>query len=215
MTLFIPVILFIVFGELLACFLFGMVLVRSGFFSNAEVYHRSRPWLLAGGLAVGVPMHVAALILAFTGKYSFMNSLPQIGGAIAIALVYLTLLTGWEQTVRALWLQKALKSVGRLALTNYLSQTVICTTIFYSFGFGLYARMGRPATLLIVLGVWVVQLLLSPLYLRWFRIGPVEWVWRSLAQWRRMPLRRQHVELIPSESLPLPLAEAEKGIKEG
>jgi uncharacterized protein len=191
-----PVLIFFIWGELLACFLFGVVLVRSGFFSNPEVYQRWRPWLLAGGLVVGIPMEVAALILAFAGKYAFISAGPLMGGAIAIAVVYLTLLTGWEQSARALWLQKALKAVGRLALTNYLSQTVICTTIFYSFGFGLYARTGRPVTLLVVLGVWVVQLIASSLYLRWFRIGPVEWVWRSLALRRRLPLWRREADAV-------------------
>jgi uncharacterized protein len=186
-----PVILFFIWGELLACFLFGALLVRVGFFSSTDVYRRWRPGLLVGGLAIGIPMHVASLIFAYAGNYSFLSSLPHMGGAIAIAVVYLTLLTGWEQTARALWLQDRLKAVGRLALTNYLSQTVICTTIFYSFGFGLYARLGRPATLLVVLGVWTVQLIVSPLYLRWFRIGPVEWVWRCLAQCRVLPLRRR------------------------
>src|SRR5207248_2341749 len=98
---------------------------------------------------------------------------------------------GWAQTNRAAWLQDRLKAVGRLALTNYLSQSVICTTIYYSFGLGLYATTGRPATLLVVLGVWVLQLLVSPLYLRYFRIGPVEWVWRSLSQRRVLPLLRR------------------------
>jgi uncharacterized protein len=179
-------------GDLLACFLFGAFLVRAGFFSNPVVYRRWRPWLLAGGLLLGVPMHAAALILMFAGgKYAFLSAAPHLCGAIGIAAVYLTLLTGWAQTERAAWLQERLKAVGRLALTNYLSQTVICTTIFYSFGFGLYATTGRPATLLVVLGAWLLQLLLSPLYLRYFRIGPVEWVWRSLSQRRMLPLRRR------------------------
>jgi uncharacterized protein len=107
---------------------------------------------------------------------------------MGIAVVYLTLLTGLAQTSRARWLQNSLKAIGRLALTNYLMQTVICTTIFYSFGLGLYGTLGRPATLLVVLGVALLQLVLSPLYLKVFRIGPVEWVWRSLAHWQRQPL---------------------------
>jgi uncharacterized protein len=174
--------LFVIVGELLACFLFGAFLVRGGFFSDPDVYRRWRPWLLGFGLVVGIPAHVAALIMTFAaGAYEFLASAPHLFGAIAIAVVYLTLLTGWAQTERGAWLQHAFKSVGRLALSNYLSQTVICTTIFYSFGFALYDTLGRPATLLVVLGVWIVQLVVSPLYLRWFRIGPVEWVWRSLA----------------------------------
>ncbi|QJX00740.1 DUF418 domain-containing protein [Frigoriglobus tundricola] len=189
-------------GELLACFLFGATLVRCGFFSDPDVYSRWRPWLLAGGLLIGVPAEVEALILSFNGERDNMAAGPQLFGAMAVATVYLTLLTGWAQGQRALWLQNRLKAVGRLALSNYLSQTVICTTVFYSFGLGLYATMGRPATLLVVLGVWALQLLISPLYLRFFAIGPVEWVWRSLAQRRPLPLRRrQTVRLIPEEGV--------------
>ena len=98
------------------------------------------------------------------------------------------LVTGWSYSGRAQWLQSRIRAVGKLALTNYLSQTVICTTIFYSFGFALYGTLGRPATLLVVLGVWLLQLVVSPLYLKVFRIGPVEWVWRSLSYRRLMPV---------------------------
>jgi uncharacterized protein len=175
--------------QLLACFLFGAFLTRSGFFSDPEVYGRWRPWFLAGGLILGVPLHVASLILTFAGEKSAMMSIgPQQAGALGIALVYLTLLTGWAQSNRAKWWQDQLKAVGRLALSNYLLQTVICTTIFYSFGFALYGTLGRPMTLLVVLGVWLLQLLVSPLYLEAFRIGPVEWLWRSLALRRRLPI---------------------------
>jgi uncharacterized protein len=176
-------------GQLVACFLFGALLVRGGFFDDPEVYRRWRRWLLAGGLLLGIPMHTASLILTFAaGKYAFLAAAPHMCGEIAIGVVYLTLLTGWAQSDRAVWLQDRLKAVGRLALTNYLAQTVICTAIFYSFGFGLYGTLGRPATLLVVLGVWLLQLLVSPLYLKVFRIGPVEWVWRSLSRRRLLPL---------------------------
>jgi uncharacterized membrane protein YeiB len=188
-------------GELLACFLFGAVLVRSGFFSDPDVYRRCRPWLLGGGLLIGVPVQLAALILTFGSDRDALAGGPQLFGGIAIAIVYLTLLTGWAQTRRAEWLQNRLKAVGRLALTNYLAQTVICTTIFYSHGLALFATLDRPATLLIVLGVWTVQLLVSPVYLRFASIGPVEWVWRSLAQGRVLPLRRSRTDTVESHPL--------------
>jgi uncharacterized protein len=199
-TIFLLVVLIFIYGELLACFMFGAILVRSGFFHDPEVYCRWRPWLLAVGLLIGVPMHVAVLILTFGGGNDTVTTAAQLCGGIAIALVYLTLLTGWEQSHRAEWLQRRLKAVGRLALTNYLSQTVICTTIFYSFGFGLYATLGRPETLLIVLAVWLVQLLISPVYLRFFSIGPVEWLWRSLSQLRMLPMRQRKSVVETSQS---------------
>ncbi len=156
--------LVVLFGELLAFFLFGAVLVRAGFFSDPDVYARWRPWLLAGGLLIGVPMHAAALILTFSGSASMLAGAPHQRGALAVVAVYLTLLTGRAQTHRAKWVQDRLKAVGRLALTNYLSETVICTTIFCSFGFGLDAALGPPETLLVLLGVWAAQpALQSPL----------------------------------------------------
>src|SRR5262249_46854983 len=75
-------------GRLRACSLFGAFLVRRGFFSAAEVYRRWRGWLLAGGLLLGVPMHVAALILTFAGgKFAILNIAPHLCGELAIAAV--------------------------------------------------------------------------------------------------------------------------------
>lgn len=78
------------------------------------------------------------------------------------------------------FLKKSLAAVGRMALTNYLMHTVICIFIFYGFGFGLFGQLERYQLYYVVLSVWVFQLLMSPLWLKNFRYGPVEWLWRSL-----------------------------------
>jgi uncharacterized protein len=77
-----------------------------------------------------------------------------------------------------------------MAFTNYLVQTVICTTIFYGHGFGLFGSVERTGQILIVLAVWALQLWYSPLWLRHFRFGPAEWLWRSLTYGRPQPMRR-------------------------
>jgi uncharacterized protein len=76
-----------------------------------------------------------------------------------------------------------------MAFTNYLLQTLICTTIFYGHGFGLYARVERTGQILIVFAVWVVVVIFSGLWLRSFRFGPFEWLWRSLTYRKRQPFR--------------------------
>jgi uncharacterized protein len=83
-----------------------------------------------------------------------------------------------------------LAAVGRTAFTNYLAQSVLCTTIFYGFGLGLYGDVERTGQILIVFAVWAVQLVVSPLWLRRFRFGPFEWAWRSLTYGRLQPMRR-------------------------
>jgi uncharacterized protein len=77
-----------------------------------------------------------------------------------------------------------------MALTNYLLQTVICTAIFYGHGFGLFGQLERWTQALVVLAVWLVQLILSPLWLGRFRFGPAEWLWRTLTYMKRQPMHR-------------------------
>ncbi len=74
--------------------------------------------------------------------------------------------------------------------TNYLMQTIICTTLFYGHGLGLYGYVERTGQLYITLAIWTLQLLWSPLWLRYFRFGPFEWLWRSATYFRLQPLLR-------------------------
>jgi uncharacterized protein len=76
-----------------------------------------------------------------------------------------------------------------MAFTNYLMHTLICTTIFYGYGLGLFGRVERFGLMAFVLGIWILQLLVSPIWLKHFRFGPAEWLWRSLTYWRRQPMR--------------------------
>jgi uncharacterized protein len=77
-----------------------------------------------------------------------------------------------------------------MAFTNYILQTLICTTLFFGHGFGLYGSVERTGQILIVLAIWGFQLLLSPWWLARFRYGPLEWAWRSLSYGTRQPFRR-------------------------
>src|SRR5262249_12027455 len=85
------------------------------------------------------------------------------------------------------WLLTPLAAVGQMALTNYLSQSAICTTLFYGYGFGWYGKLERYELWYVVLAIWAFQLALSPIWLRIFRFGPMEWLWRSLTYWKCQP----------------------------
>jgi uncharacterized protein len=80
--------------------------------------------------------------------------------------------------------------VGRMAFSNYILETIVCTTIFYGHGFGRFARFDRLQGALIVLAVWTFLFILSQVWLRYYYSGPLEWLWRSLTYWRRQPFRR-------------------------
>ena len=87
------------------------------------------------------------------------------------------------------WLIRPFAAVGRMALTNYVMHTVICMTLFGGFGLGWFGQLARHQLYYIVAAIWTLQLVVSPLWLRRFRFGPLEWLWRSLTFARRLPLR--------------------------
>jgi uncharacterized protein len=90
-----------------------------------------------------------------------------------------------------------------MAITNYLMQSLLAGFIFYAYGLGLYGRVSPAAALFITLLIFGCQLLYSPLWLKRFRYGPVEWLWRTLSYGRRQPMRRDR-------PLPAPGEQAEK-----
>ncbi len=85
-------------------------------------------------------------------------------------------------------LQRSLAAVGQMALTNYLLQTIICTTIFYGHGLGWFGYLSRVELIPVVFVIWCLQMIGSPIWLQYFRFGPFEWLWRSLSYWRLQPL---------------------------
>jgi uncharacterized protein len=111
-------------------------------------------------------------------------------------LVALGWLSALALVVRAGWwreLRRRLAACGRMAFTCYILTSVICTTLFYGHGLGLFGRVSRVGQAGITLAVWLLLLWLAPFWLARFRYGPLEWLWRSLAYRKRQPWRRRMV----------------------
>jgi uncharacterized protein len=108
-------------------------------------------------------------------------------GAIAnVALVVIVAKSGLVP-----WLTRRIAAVGQTALSNYLFTSVSCSLLFNGFGFGLYGKLEYYQLYAVVACVWAMNLILSPIWLRHFQFGPMEWVWRSLTYWKRQPMRRR------------------------
>jgi uncharacterized protein len=84
---------------------------------------------------------------------------------------------------------RVLAAAGRMAFTNYLMQSLICAIVFTGLGFGLYGQLQRYELYYVVAAIWAVQLIWSPLWLKYYRYGPLEWLWRSLTYRKMQPLR--------------------------
>lgn len=108
----------------------------------------------------------------------------------AIALFYMASLLLLIR--RRFWRQlfTPLQSAGRMALTNYLLQSLVCTFLFYSYGLGWYGQIASAYGLVLALLIFAVQVWISGLWLRRFRFGPFEWVWRSLTYGKGQPMKR-------------------------
>ncbi len=168
--------------QLAGMMLMGAALMRSGWLKgqfSLRHYRRTGALLVAAGMAVNLPAIFAQWYLAWDYRWcAFLLQAPrelsdplQAIGNAALAWGY------WPQLCR-FRLVGAIACVGRMALTNYLLQTLICTTLFYHLG--LFMRFDRLQLLAFVPPIWAVNLLVSSLWLRRFRQGPVEWLWRQL-----------------------------------
>lgn len=168
--------------QLAGMMLMGAALMRSGWLKGQfrlRHYRRTGALLVAAGMAVNLPAIFAQWYLAWDYRWcAFLLQAPRELSAPLQAIGYAALAWGyWPQLCR-FRLVGAIACVGRMALTNYLLQTLICTTLFYHLG--LFMRFDRLQLLAFVPPIWAINLLVSSLWLRRFRQGPVEWLWRQL-----------------------------------
>lgn len=186
--------------------LLGMALYKSGTLSaekSASFYAK----LMLGGYALGLPALIY-LTQWIVSSHWDPWTLPWLMagyayGRLTIGLGHLGLLLlifklGWFRPIT--WL---LSKVGQMALTNYLLTSILMTLYFNGYGFGMFAVLERHQLLFVVFSMWSINLIVSPLWLRQFRFGPVEWAWRSLTYWKRQPFRLVSEPIgEPSPSLP-------------
>jgi len=174
--------------------LIGMALYKLGFFS-AKRSSATYWWMVVTGFVLGAPVILFGVSLDFAAnwdvRYShFFGWQFNHWGSLLIS-------AGWVGAVMLVCrrgvlprLTRALAAVGQTALSNYLLQTILCTTLFYGHGFGLFGRVERVGQVGIVIAIWALQLTISPIWLRTFRFGPFEWLWRTLTYLKPQPLRR-------------------------
>jgi len=181
--------------KILAMFLLGLYAYRRGVFHDPVTHRPFIKKVFVYSLSIGLVGNVVFGLLAgnespfpptpaaVVGVLAYAFGVP----ALAIAITALVLLM-WPTWKRAL---SVLAPVGRMALTNYIMQTVICVIIFYGYGFGLFGSFGALYATLTAFVIFAFQIAISTLWLSQFKYGPLEWIWRQLTYRKRLSLRRE------------------------
>ncbi len=173
--------------------LIGMALYKWGVLI-AEKKSKFYYSLMGICFAVGFPVVIFGITQNFARNWAFEYSmyfgpLYNYIGSILIAIGYICIIMLISKSSLSQKITRPFAAVGRTALSNYLLQTLICITIFYGHGFGLFGEVERTGQIVIVFTIWAFQLIVSPLWLKHFKFGPAEWLWRSLTYWKLQPLR--------------------------
>jgi uncharacterized protein len=169
--------------------LWGMAAYKSGLLTND--WSRQSYWQVAiAGAVVGFSFVGLGLWMVFSYDWAGGAGILSWGlnnvGALAIAPAYASLVMLYCKSRQSGPLISVFQAVGRTALSNYLFQTLVATTIFYGWGLGLFGQVDRVGQVGLVLAIWAVQGVLSVLWLQRFEYGPVEWLWRrgTYGDWR-------------------------------
>jgi uncharacterized protein len=187
--------LFLAFWRAYGLMLVGMGLFKLGVFSAqapARIYRR----FIVIGVIFGLPLIAFGVHQEFAHHWDlrkgfFLDFQYNYWASLLVCLfwigaVMLVCQKGWLPGAR-----RRLGAVGRMAFTNYLTHTFVCTFLFYGWGLGLFGKVSRVGQFGIVLVIWAAQLIISPWWLDHFLFGPFEWIWRSLTYWKLQPMRKQ------------------------
>lgn len=182
--------------NVMAMFTLGLAAAKKRVFHNLN---QNRP-LIGKTLFWGCLLGVTGNLLFVTASHSSTLHIPSVQttlsvigqtlGAPALALFYMSFLT--SLTLKTSWMRRLipLASVGRMAITNYLMQSIVCTLLFYGYGFGLYGKLSIIQRILLTILIYAVQIPVSVWWLKRYRFGPVEWLWRTATYGRVQPMRR-------------------------
>jgi uncharacterized protein len=168
-----------VFPRTLALFLLGAAIWRSGMLQNSQAHRRE--FLIFGGTAtaVGIALTAAGAMGVFASTPVLGASLSNLAPTVqALGYAALTIVVVDLPYLGAFL--KIFAPLGRMSFTNYILQSLIFSWIFFGYGLGQFGRLSVTTAFLLGIAIYIAQMVGSAMWLRWFRFGPLEWLWRSL-----------------------------------
>ena len=180
--------------DILSMMLIGIALFRWNILS-AEKSFGFYAGMAAIGYLIGLSINYYELRTVLDGQFSPVaitkSNLTYGFGRIFTCMGHIGLIMIFCKSNILIWLKTSLSAVGKMALTNYIMHSLICMVVFTGVGFGLFGKLQRYELLYVVFSIWIFQLILSPIWLRYFHYGPMEWLWRNLSYQKVHPIRKE------------------------
>lgn len=183
--------------KVLGLFLLGFYVGRKMMYAQIENYVSLFKKLRLWGFAVGVPAAIAWTYFAIFGQMHMKPELAMMGDTFFYAFSVVPLSLAYTSVICLHWTRrkgktrlKVLASMGRMALTNYLMQSILGIIIFYNLGFGLGGDIGPAVYFPIGLAIYGFQVLYSNFWFKYFNYGPLEWIWRMLTYRKRLSIKK-------------------------
>lgn len=173
---------------LLSFFLIGVYIAKKKWLHNPLKYRNTliKVWIISFILFIGLKMGPH-----FFGNPLWFSYIQDNVGGLFSALFYIVSVTLLAQTSIGMKLLTPFTYVGRMALTNYITQSLLSFILFYGVGVGLYGSITPMLGIIIVIVVYILQIIFSKWWLTHFRFGPLEWIWRSLTYMKKQPFKRE------------------------
>lgn len=178
--------------DILSMMLLGIAFYKWGILAAKKSY-RFYGIMVAISYAIGLSVNYYESQSILNSNFSFLGfsraNITYDVGRVAMAIGHIGMIMLFSKTRYLGWLKMRISAVGKMALTNYIMHSVICMIVFTGVGFGLFGQLQRYELLYVVFSIWIFQLAVSPIWLRYFQYGPLEWIWRNLSYGKVFPFR--------------------------
>jgi uncharacterized protein len=180
--------------DILSMMLFGIALFKWNVLS-AEKSYKFYGIMAVLGYLIGLSINYYETQSIINSNFSILSfskaNITYDLGRVPVAIGHVGAIMLFCKLPILKWLKTSLAAVGKMALTNYVMHSVIAMFIFTGAGFGLFGTFQRFELLYIVFAIWIFQLILSPIWLKYYQYGPLEWMWRNLSYLKKHPFKKE------------------------
>ena len=181
--------------DILSMMLLGIAFFKLNILS-AEKSYKFYLIMATAGYLIGLTVNYFEVTYIMEQNFSMLSfsktNITYDLGRVAVAIGHVGLIMLLCKLPILKWLKNALSAVGKMALTNYVMHSVIAMFVFTGTGFGLFGTFQRHELIYIVFSIWLFQLIASPIWLKYYQFGPLEWIWRNLSYQKKHPLKKRN-----------------------